>query len=175
MLLDLSPSHLLVSKQLILDRPESHLDLLSLLLNKHAHVISLMSTYPNPDLMLSILIIFLVRNLNIPEKCIFLLLLLDLFALLAQLAQAFIELFLLFFEFLLSLLQKVLSVDRGHPQLLLLFQLLRLNYLQLFLLCLLYLLLLYLISFEFLLNVLLPLSHNLCPIGQGLFLEFSEV
>jgi hypothetical protein len=173
MLLDLSPSHLLVSEQLILDRPESHLDLLSLLLNKR--VISFKSTYPNPNLMLSILIIFLVRNLNIPQKCIFLLLLLDLFALLAQLAQAFIELFLLFFEFLLSLLQKVLSVDRGHPQLLLLFQLLRLNYLQFFLFRLLYLLLLYLLSFEFLLNVLLSLSYNLCPIGQGLFFELSKV
>jgi hypothetical protein len=173
MLFDLSPSHLLVSEQLILDRPESHLDLLSLLLNKR--VISFKSTYSNPDLMLSILIIFLVRNLNIPEKSIFLLLLLDLFALLAQLAQAFIELFLLFFEFLLSLLQKVLSIDRSHPQLLLLFQLLRLYYLQFFLFRLFYLLLLYLLSFEFLLNVLLSLGHNLSPIGQGLFLELSKV
>jgi hypothetical protein len=73
--------------------------------------------------MLAILIIFLVCDLNIPKKRILLLLLLEFFPFLAQLAQAFIELFLLFFEFLLSRLQKVLSVHVGNTQFLLLFQL----------------------------------------------------
>ena len=73
--------------------------------------------------MLPILIIFLVCDLNIPLKCILLLFFLEFLPFLAQLAEAFIELFLLFFEFLLSLLQKVLSVHIGNSQFLLLFQL----------------------------------------------------
>jgi hypothetical protein len=73
--------------------------------------------------MLPILIIFLVCDLNIPLKRILLLLFLEFLPFLAQLAEAFIELFLLFFEFLLSLLQKVLSVHIGNSQFLLLFQL----------------------------------------------------
>ena len=72
--------------------------------------------------MLPILIIFLVCDLDIPLKRIFLLLLLDFLTFLAQLAEALIELFLLFFELLLSLLQKVLSVHIGNAQFLLLFQ-----------------------------------------------------
>ena len=73
--------------------------------------------------MLSILVILLVCNLNIPLKSVLLLLLLDFFALLTQLAQAFIKLFLQFFELLLLLLHEMLSVNVGDSQLLLPFKL----------------------------------------------------
>ena len=105
-------------------------------------VISYSTTYLNPYLILSALIIFLVRNLNIPLKRIFLVLLLDFFALLTKFTETFIEPFLLFFELLLPLLQKVLSVDCSYSQLLLLFQLLRLDIVLFFFFCLVNLLLL---------------------------------
>ena len=127
MLFNLGAPDLVVLKELILDGLESQLDLLSLLL--HTWIISYSTPYPNPCLMLSILVVLLVRNLNIPLKSVLLLLLLDFFALLTQLAQAFIKLFLQFFEFLLLLLHEMLSVNVGNSQFLLSFKLESLDFL----------------------------------------------
>lgn len=55
--------------------------------------------------MLSILVIFGVRHLDISLKSLFLLLLLEVLAFFAEFAQALIELFLLFFQLLLPPLQ----------------------------------------------------------------------
>ncbi len=69
--------------------------------------------------MLSIAVVLLMSELDVPLKALLLVLLPELLPLLAELAKPLVELLLLLLELLLSLPQEVLPVDVGDTQLLL--------------------------------------------------------